>query len=465
MVSDTVSSFFFLFPASVFFCICAFFFFKLNTFEKVSIILILIVCLFAFFQNNLFYILLSLETLSLIYSTLIASKGNVKGAVAYAACSFAVATAMAALIPHELSFTADNIDFFHVDDLRGKLFGILLFLYAVGFVMAPVMEGAYASAGPLFLPFFAIFTYTLPLALIGKLGVGHSEFLFVLSFFMLLYAFYRMAIERKLLNALIASQIGQVGLIGIILHCSMSGAYHYVYISAVYQLVMYFICSVFLKSGVDTFTKVTKSGFILPAPLFASASFIIISTSFISLLSSDFLFLQLSGYGAKIIVFFLQALFISMIPARLLYCCYATNNGRVDNKTFEASLGERLCTACICVYCFLSFATWLNNLVEFFVVLAVVLSTAVLYFFFLDKIGTSLLVLDALIRSGLLVLNRLILRMKKRLFFLWNFVLRGLYALFGSVIPIACGCLDSLSLSIVIFLMGIVVVLFLFAGV
>ncbi|WP_448605690.1 hypothetical protein ACJZTR_02260 [Neorickettsia risticii] len=439
-----------------------FFFFKLNTFEKVSSTLILLACLFTFFQNNLFYILLGLETLSLIYSTLIASRGNVKGAVTYAACSFAVATAMAVLIPHDLSFAADNINFLHLHDVKGKLFGSLLFLYAGVFIMAPVMKGAYVSTGALFLPFFSIFTYTLPLALIGKIGIGHSEFLFVLSFFTLLYAFYRMTIEKKLLDALMVNQIGQVGLTGIILHCSISYVYHCIFISAVYQLVVYFVCSLFLRSGVDTFTKVTKFRFLSPIPLFASL--IAISASFISPLSSGFLFLQSFGYGGKITVFFLQALFTSMIPVRLLYCCYAAS-GRINNKTFEASLGERFCIACVCIYLFLSFTTWLHDLVEFFIVLAVVLSTAVLYFLFSGTVHMLLLELNALLRSSSLALNRLTSKMEKHLFFLWNSAVRGLCALFGSVIPTTCSCLDSLSLSIVIFLMSIVVVLFLFAGV
>lgn len=462
MVPGSVSSLFFISAASVFFCTFVFFFFKLNAFEKVGTALILVACLFTFFQNNLFYILLGLEILSLIYSTLIASQGNVKGAITYAACSFAVATAMAALIPHDLSFTADNINFLHLHDLREKLFGGLLFLYAGVFIMAPVIKSEYVSARSLFIPFLSIFTYALPLALIGKIGIGDSEFLFVLSFFTLLYAFYRMAIEKKLLDALIANQIGQVGLTGIILHCSISDVYHYIFASAVYQLVVYFVCSLLLRLGVDTFTKVTKFSFLSLIPLFVSL--IVIFAGFIFFRSPGLLFLQSFGYGAKITVFFLQALFTSMIPVRLLYCCYATS-GRINNKTFDISLGERFCIACICIYVFLSFTTWLHNLVEFFLMLAVFLGTAVLYFLFSGTIRMLLLELNALLRSSSLVLNRLTSKMEKHLFFLWNSAIRGLCTLFGSVIPTTCSCLDSLSLSIVIFLMSIVVVLFLFAGV
>lgn len=448
----------------IFSCLCVFAVNKLNFFEAVCVVLAFVVCIFGFFQNNLFYVLFCLEILSLIYSFLIASGGVIRKAVLYTSLSFAVATAMAALVPHDLSLSVDNIDFLHRFHAVGEVFVGLLFVFSGGLLMAPLVVSVYPSTRPLLLPFLTFFLSNFSLVLIAKIAIGYSWLLFVLSVLTIIYAFFCMLFEERISNLFVAYQIAQIGLIGVILCFIEKPAYYYISLSALCQMVFYLVSSILFREGIGDLSCLQRYRISCRKILFVLflGILLLLALPMSSIVFANTFTLQPFGLSVKVMMVFLSSLFTFIVPLRVFfYCC----SGSGVMKSIRTTVMENFCIYAICIYFFFIFSSGIYyDQYEKFVPMTALLAAGLVYALISERVLNLFSRLRVLFQFSLFP-KTVVLRLKKGLLFLMVSIVENVFAFFSSLFLTLCNALESFSLSFIVLLVGIFVVLFLSLGV
>ncbi|AHX11461.1 putative membrane protein [Neorickettsia helminthoeca str. Oregon] len=358
----------------------------MDSFNLICVSLVLIISLIILSAQNLFYIFLGFELLTIFYSLIIAANGGIRIAVLYSVLNFTAGAGMLALIPHDLSTLSTNINFFHYHPLMGQLFNSLIFLHAGAFFMAPIVITAYSSVSATVLPFIVIFASKTSLAVISKLTFGPSELLLALSILTLVYAFYRMSVEDSIPNALLANGIGHVGLVGFMIHSGGEVLHYYLASSIVHQMGFYIFSAKLSAIGISKFSQLKR------LRISSNASFILLFISLVSNFSipptigfaTKAIALHNMGFIFSVFISFLSYIFVFLVPLKFIRLAYC--NKRAPSIGIHTTHLEKLSIICLSLYLLFPFSLEIYSFRKILTQAALFMLVWVVYSFAFSKL-------------------------------------------------------------------------------